>query len=522
MAERKAVAKPAASSEWETVSGGEWETVAGPAPVPPPQPSAEQQFRSEHPYVSEAADVGEGLMNAPVTTAIGGGKAALKVGYHIARAFGLPKNEDYEKMIEPDGVGENIGAAVANTIPFVAGDAPIASAAAKVPRLVSGLVKAAGRFTVGDLVARAEGDEHPEITGGLNATLPILFDAIGGGLKKLGIKFQTSQIRPNDANMKAGYVPENLNKYGLSKLTFEDGLTKTHEGIVARANELRDITQAANDAAPAGPAAEGLASAKWNPSEVNAGAHREAVADAIKAGKSVPPEVIAQYPELANAAKNASIAGPKVDLSAALDAVESKVLSRAKQLQLPADEIDHVKSAINTYRKWATNLPEGGAKLTIDEAQTAKRAIGLKGAWEYNKTAADSGMEKVSNELYNVVKAQVEEATNNVATQAGEKAGRVKQINNELGDLMPIEQAMIRRLPVKARNNPLSLTDLMLFATGHPIAGLSHVLSRTMAGATATYAAGKAATATASGAGNVAAGVSSTMGAARKRLREAQ
>lgn len=548
MATRSTQVKPK-QDDWENVSGGDWETVKPQAPEPAPEPSFEDKFRENHPTLASIADTAKSVSDAGADVIAGQAKAAIGGGYHVAKfldhlsksIMGLPDDgrlpeavfgskgaqEQYADAIEPKGAAQKVGAATVDAVPYIAAEGPIAKVASKAAdiapvasRIVGGVTKFAGRFAAGDAIARSQEAEHPELAGAANATLPILFDAVGWGATKLGQKFQTSMIRPKGVDYAAGYKPENVNKYGVSGTSLPDTLAKTHNEIVSRANELRDIMQSANEAAPEGEAAEGLASAPLNkntqPYASDIRAHEEAVKTAIKDGKTVPPEVLAQYPELQNAAKQATISGPKLDLNTALDTVENKLLSRDKQLQLPADEISHVRGAIATYRKWANGLPDGGSQLTLDEAQTAKRAIGLKGAWSYGKTDADSGIEKVSNELYNVVKTQLEGATNEAATQAGEHAGRVKQINKELGDLMPIEQALIRRLPVAARNNPLSLTDLMLFATGHPLAAVSHALSKTMAGATTTYALGKVATKVAPAAGALTAGA---MGSARQRLR---
>lgn len=179
--------------------------------------------------------------------------------------------------------------------------------------------------------------------------------------------------------------------------------------------------------------------------------------------------------DLRNVTKNAP---GSIDLGTVLADTENELLSRASRLK-NAGDISNIKSALEKFTSEAADL---GGSATVDEAQTLKRAVGLKGAWSFGKADADTSMEAVANVYQRHLKEAIEKAT---------PAGAVQAINKQLSELMPIEQALVRRIPVAARNNPLSLTDLMLLATGHPAAAAAHVTSRTMAGATATAAAGR-------------------------------
>jgi len=167
-----------------------------------------------------------------------------------------------------------------------------------------------------------------------------------------------------------------------------------------------------------------------------------------------------------------------VDLTQALADTEQELLSRAGRIKSPGDATA-IRNAIDRFKEDAAAI---GNAVSIDEAQTLKRAVGLKGAWSYGKTDADKTMEAVANTYYSKLKGAIEQAT----------PPELIAINKQLGDLMPIEQAIVRRIPVKMRESPLSLSDLVLLAHGHPIGALVHVASKTgvMAGVPAAIGTG--------------------------------
>lgn len=183
--------------------------------------------------------------------------------------------------------------------------------------------------------------------------------------------------------------------------------------------------------------------------------------------------------ELADNLRSITKSAPgSIDLGDVLAKTEGDLMSRASRLKNAGDTAN-IKSALDRFTNEAADI--GGA-TTIDEAQTLKRAVGLKGAWSYGKSDADTAMETVANVYQKYLKEAIEQST---------PPGEVAALNKQLGELMPIERAIVRRLPVEARSAPLSLTDAMLLATGHPVTAAAHIATKTMAGATATYAAGR-------------------------------
>ncbi len=131
-----------------------------------------------------------------------------------------------------------------------------------------------------------------------------------------------------------------------------------------------------------------------------------------------------------------------------------------------------LKAQLEKFAQEMTQLSRDGI-IDIADAQRIKRAFGAKGAWQFGIPAEDANaIEQVYNTAYNILKTDIEQA----ATKAG-NAG-VKQINRELSELIPIEHALIRRLPVAARQNPLSLTDLVSLIGGSKLGVPLFVLNR--------------------------------------------
>ena len=109
-----------------------------------------------------------------------------------------------------------------------------------------------------------------------------------------------------------------------------------------------------------------------------------------------------------------------------------------------------------------------------------KRGVGNVGSWAYGaRDPESSAVEAVANVFYTKLRKAVEAASG---------SGEVGRLNKELGDLIPIEMAVARRIPVDARQNLVSLGTL--------ISSLPAVATGSMGrmAATAGYIASKAPT----------------------------
>lgn len=486
-------------------ASGSWD-----AAVPPP-PSLPQRI------LAGAEKIGGmgGPLN-PIGQTLGIAKGITSTGanlYQLAgRLVGDPVAPETTRAIDqvttPRSGAESVGKFTEQAGEFMAGEGALAKGLTKIPALAKAAIvaprvaRAAVAAVSGAGVAKAQGatNEQAAMTGAAGAVLPALIEGTAAGAKWLGQKMQASGLGIGAKQAAAGARVENLNKYGLAKMTIGRTLDAVHSEIVDLATQLRDLVRGANagvvDQAPAVIAPlDSTASTTAHGSLPGAGisggagvaetaaqrmtaaaAHRQAVVDAIKNGQGIPADVAAQYPDLHNAITLSKIAGPKVDLTAAVDQAEQALTSHEGLLRLSPAEAQQVKGALAQYRALYSNLPRGPI-VPLDEAQTVKRAAGLAGAWEHGKTAADKGMERVSNLVYGFLKQQIE-------TGVGGAAPELRAINGKLGELMPLEQALVRRIPVEARQQPLSLTDWMLVATGHPIEAGARVLGKSFAGAT--------------------------------------
>ena len=99
--------------------------------------------------------------------------------------------------------------------------------------------------------------------------------------------------------------------------------------------------------------------------------------------------------------------------------------------------------------------------VDLPEAQVIKQNVGKNGAWIYGFVDPDAkASEFVYSKFYRILKEEIEKK----APQG------VKEINKQISDLIPISNAIIRRIPVAERNNTLSLTDIITggFAIGNP------------------------------------------------------
>lgn len=109
-------------------------------------------------------------------------------------------------------------------------------------------------------------------------------------------------------------------------------------------------------------------------------------------------------------------------------------------------------SAIERLRNEIVSVSGENGILSIPQAQIVKRAAGHFGAWTYGiPTPESTASQKLYNVFYNELKTVIENSS----------PSGVKEINKEISKLIPIMNALIRRIPIAERNNALSLTDII-------------------------------------------------------------
>jgi hypothetical protein len=101
------------------------------------------------------------------------------------------------------------------------------------------------------------------------------------------------------------------------------------------------------------------------------------------------------------------------------------------------------------------HLTGSGDNATVDlaTAQEVKRAAGTLGSWVNGFADKDANArQQVYTKFYQVLRQQIEGA---------DVGPEIKAINKQLSDLIPINNAVVRRIPVADRNNAISLSDAM-------------------------------------------------------------
>ena len=111
-----------------------------------------------------------------------------------------------------------------------------------------------------------------------------------------------------------------------------------------------------------------------------------------------------------------------------------------------------MEGAIEKLRNEIVAVAGKNGLVSIPEAQIVKRASGHYGAWTYgNPTPEATASQKVYNTFYNELKTAIEKNS----------PEGVREINKQMSELIPVMNAVIRRIPVAERNNVISLTDLI-------------------------------------------------------------
>lgn len=107
----------------------------------------------------------------------------------------------------------------------------------------------------------------------------------------------------------------------------------------------------------------------------------------------------------------------------------------------------------------------GDGQLDVKAANQVKRAAGHFGAWQFGVADPEAkARERVYNAFYNELKQEIEK----------QSPDGVKEINKQMSEIIPVMNALIRRIPVAERNNLVSLGDVITLtgASFNPSAGL--------------------------------------------------
>lgn len=151
--------------------------------------------------------------------------------------------------------------------------------------------------------------------------------------------------------------------------------------------------------------------------------------------------------ELSNQlSKKLSSSDSKIDLIESYDETVKRLLGDKTKTFGDNTAIQRVLKNLKSEIEGAA--PDGNVDLL--QATNIKRGAGTKGAWAYNRPEADaSAIEKVYSEFYDVLKNKIEKTA----------PDGVKEINKQISELIPINNAALRRMTVEERNNILNITE---------------------------------------------------------------
>jgi hypothetical protein len=132
-----------------------------------------------------------------------------------------------------------------------------------------------------------------------------------------------------------------------------------------------------------------------------------------------------------------------------------------------------------------------GGLADVLTANELKQATGKLGAWYHAPGGPASvdpdaaAMERVANTFYAKLKDSINAAI---------PGGRINAINREISELIPIQRAVLRRLPVEARSNVIGLGDMLSVVRGDGLGlalGAANRLSKSGAAIGAGFKAGQ-------------------------------
>jgi len=145
-----------------------------------------------------------------------------------------------------------------------------------------------------------------------------------------------------------------------------------------------------------------------------------------------------------------------VNAKVSLEGVYKKTAERLKTSK-PAQfgDIGAIGNQLNKLENEVRELTKTGW-LNFADAQLVKQGAGRKGAWTFGMADPEAkAIEKVYTTFYQEMKKELE----NVANKSG--VAGLKETNKAISEIIPIQNAILRRLPVEQRNSIINLYENM-------------------------------------------------------------
>ncbi len=342
------------------------------------------------------------------------------------------KTQGYQDLIGGDvlqtkSTGESIGFAAERIAEFLVPSSGIVKTGAlaskglqsliggsKLVRGATGLVARAGveAATTGGIAAVQQGGfNRPAQTAALVAALfpagGALYrgakTALGKGTKNLGEDIIYSQLSPTRGIENDGFDIANLAKHGIQKGGLKQMLRESATKVHGYYDELTKELQAA----------------------------------AQKRGMNTLDEPVDMFGVLNRARE-------KLKINAANNSGDNAMIQR------------HIDNLFQDVQSWAG---QGGMRTDFMTAQGAKQAWGRKGSWAHgaaNNVEANA-IEKVYNTAYLELMKEIEQK----AAQHG--SHRIQTLNRKIQELIPIQNAIIRKIPIEKRRAVLDFGDQVSF-----------------------------------------------------------
>lgn len=150
---------------------------------------------------------------------------------------------------------------------------------------------------------------------------------------------------------------------------------------------------------------------------------------------------------------NAKIkAGENVNLQQVFKETADDLLNSSASKAKSFGSNTSIQKAVEQLQDEVGNIVDDAGAIPLTDAQLVKRAAGNMGAWQFGVRDPDAtARERVYNVFYTKIKEAIEKSS----------PEGVKEINKKMSELIPVMNAIIRRIPVAERNNALGLTDII-------------------------------------------------------------
>jgi hypothetical protein len=148
---------------------------------------------------------------------------------------------------------------------------------------------------------------------------------------------------------------------------------------------------------------------------------------------------------------------PQVDVLGALADAAKELSANAGKTMGRNQAIERAVQNYLDDPAFISLVKNGTADLAV--ANQIKQGVGDLGAWASGARDLDANAaEIVANAFYSKLREAIEKSV-----PGG--AGRVRELNKAMGEIIPIRQAIIRRIPVEQRSNVINLGDMIGLAS---------------------------------------------------------